>query len=381
MYAIDDLPYLYQKINVICGTIIGSSIFIALLMVVNLIFNNQKGNDYRSSLDVDVNRENEIGQIFNHKHFQITSMKQDSGAIMWASKSWNPSKQLVSSMSLVIIKVKGLFVYYFPFFLMNVAFGVINFRSVLWITFWFPVIGALIGTILLRFISAKLLFLISSVLQIIFLIILTVTMELGSYTISVQFGTVSPLVASHISLCFLLITFGLGFSTNDILILDSASLQNSELFVGFGVLIEMGVIGILQLVSYSNYIETMNLNPYSITIMVFIFISLFIAVFLVPNNFQKSILEIRNTINGFTGNNPIPYQIPYQTPYQIPYQNPYPTQMPYNYNNQNVQLEQPQLPRVSQVPKFVPINQNHQCTCTCKCQSNVYPRLPKVDYI
>lgn len=350
--------------------IISSSIFIALLMIVNEVFNTQQGNDYRFSLDVDVNRENEIGQIFNHKQFQITFTQHDSGVIMWASRSWNPSKQLLSSMGLVIIKVKGLFVFYFPFFLLNVTFGFVNFKTDIWISYWFPVIGALIGTILIRFISAKLLYLISSVLQIIFLIILTVTIEFGTLV-----------TVPHISLCFLLISFGLGYSTNDILILDSASLQDSELFLGFGVLIEMVVIGILQLITYSNNSDSALelFNAYTISIIVCTFISLFIAIFLVPNNFQKSILEIRNTINGFTGHN---QQTPYQNPYPTPYQNPYPSQMPYNYNSQNVQqFEQPPIPRVSQVPKFVPINQDHQCSCTCKCQSNVYPRIPKVDYI
>lgn len=358
--AVNSLPLVRDKTEYFCGIIATSSILIGILLILNEILSTQNGCDYKSSLDLDVNRENECNQIFHHKNFQITSSKQDSGVVMWSTRSWNPSKQLLSSMGLVLVKIRGLFVYYYPFLVYGISFSFINFNSAIWVTYWFPVIGALIGTIVIRFISAKVLFLASTVLQIIFMVILTVVLEID---ISSTFTT------SHVVLCLVLITFGLGYSTTDILILDSASLQKSELFLGFGFIIEMGVFGIIQLLVFTNTITfDIDLKPYSIPIIIFMFLSLFIVVLLVPNNFQKPILEIRNTINGF---------IPFPNPHQNPYQNP----NTFNYQNPNVQqLEQP-IPRVSRVSKFVPINDDPQCTCTCKCQSNVYPRIPKVDYM
>lgn len=341
--------------------IAGSSILIALLIVLNEVLKTQNGCDYRSSLDADVNRENESCQIFTHKNFQITSMKRDSGTAMWATRSWSPAKQLLSSMGLVIIKLKGLFVYYFPFFILNITFGILNFGTKTWISGWFPVIGAFIGTILIRFISAKLLFLISSIIQIISLVVLTISLE---------FLLTPPFTSTHITLCILLFAFGLSYATNDILILDSASLQNSEIFLGFGFVIEMFLFGTLQIISYSSIKGINNvviyIEPYTFPITFLIFISLFVVIFLVPNTFQKSILEIRNTINGF-GNNPNPYpmQNPYQNPNPYQNQNQNPNPNPYNYNTQNIQpMEQP-IPRVSRVP----IN------------NDLYPRIPKVDYI
>lgn len=270
----------------------GYSIFVAILITINELLNVQNDYNYKKCLDLDANRENENNSIFDIKNFQITYVKQAKQLYldkkMWTTKSWSQKKQFWASIAVVLIKIRGLFVFYYPYYLLSIFLGSLNFGfDLLWINYWFPVIGAICGTILIRFTSAKLLFLFTSILQIAFLIILTVSFENG-YSL-----------ATEIFLCFLLITFGIGYSTADILILDSASLQNSELLLAAGFIIEMLLIAAIQVVTV---VDT-TLNPFSIPINMCMFFSLFIPVFLVPNNFHRTILQIRNTLNGYMSDN------------------------------------------------------------------------------
>lgn len=287
--AENELSNFQNKNAYVGGIIAGFSIFVAILIITNELLNVQHDYNYKESLDPDVNRENAINSIFHKKNFQITYIKQAKQLYLdkkiWTSKTWSPKKQYWSSIAVVLMKVRGLFVFYYPYYLLSIILGSLNFGfDLLWINYWFPVIGALLGTIVIRFTSPKLLFLSSSIFQIVFLVILTVSYEHG-YSL-----------ATEICLCFLLITFGASYSTADILILDSASLRNSELFLAFGFIIEMILIALIQVVT----VVDSSLNPFSIPINMFMFFSLFIPVFLVPNNFHRTILQIRNTLNGYT---------------------------------------------------------------------------------
>lgn len=271
----------------------GISAFVAILIIINEVLNKQQDYNYKQCLDPDANRENQSKEIFVIKKFQITYVKQPKQLYLdrklWTSKQWNPKKQFWASVAVVLIKVCGLFVFYYPYYLLSIFLGTLNFGSdLLWTNYWFPVIGALFSTILIRFTSPKLLFLCSSVLQIIFLIILSVSFDYG-YTL-----------ATEVFLCLLLITFGFGYSTGDILILDSARLLNSEILLASGFIIEMILIAAIQVKTVA---DGTSLNPFLIPINLFMFFSLFIPIFLVPNNFNRSILQIRNTLNGFTNEN------------------------------------------------------------------------------
>lgn len=283
----------FQTKNKFVGSIMaGFSILVAILIILNEILNVQNDYNYKKCLDPDANRENEIDTIFSNNNFQITYIKQAKQLYLdkkiWTTKTWSPRKQFWASIAVVLIKIRGLFVFYYPYYLLSIILGSLNFGfDLLWINYWFPVIGAIGGTILIRFTSPKLIFLFTTILQIVFLIILSVSFDYG-YSL-----------ATEVFLCFLLITFGIGYSTADILILDSASLRNSELFLASGFIIEMLLISAIQVVTLADS----DLNPFSIPINMFMFFSLFIPVFLVPNNFNRTILQIRNKLNGYTNEN------------------------------------------------------------------------------
>lgn len=288
----------FSEKNIWVGSfIVGSTFLFGIFIGANEFLQTQRTFNYKMSLDKDVNRENEDKEIFELKPFQLTDAKSsyekltDDGS-EYANELWSPEKQLCSAVLLIFTKIRGTFLFYWPFVFVSSFLTSSIFNAELpTLTYWLSLLATMFSTILLIFISVKVMFIVSSVIQILFLIGLTISFITETF----------PFEASQILLWFIFIAFGIGYSTPDILILDSASLKYSELFLTLGLAIELIPLGLIQ---YFQIIGDITINtdmiiPHTIPLAVILVILCFITAFLAPNNFNKTILQIRNKLNGY----------------------------------------------------------------------------------
>lgn len=288
-----------EKRNTIIGSLI---IVVSVVITIFIVFlQNLKNCEYKISLDEDVNCENENREIFDVKEFditaKITTTKYGLDRMNLLPKiQWSKAKQICASVILVLFKIRGLFLFYYPYMALSIVLNTINFGfETAGINYWLPVLGALISTILYRFLSPKFIFFISGAIQIFIFILLTITIAVEDV----------PYLIKNIFLFILFISLGFGYSTPDILILDSACLKYSEIFLTAGFAIEMIPIYLIKHFYTSAveiniiYLEDTVKIFHTISMAVIIILLICIPLFLVPNNLRKTILEIRNTLNGF----------------------------------------------------------------------------------
>lgn len=277
--------------------IIGFTFLFGIFIGLNEFLQTQRTFNYKMSLDKDVNRENEDKEIFELKPFELTDAKTNYEKLSddsseYSDELWSPEKQLCSAVLLIFTKIRGAFLFYWPFiFLSTVLTSSIFNAELTTLTYWLTIITAFMSTIVLIFISAKVMFIVSSVIQILFLVGLTISVITETF----------PFEASQILLWFIFIAFGIGYSTPDILILDSASLKYSELFLTLGLAIELIPIGLIQYFQINGdiTIDSDMIIPHTIPLAVILLVLSFITAFLAPNNFNKTILQIRNKLNGY----------------------------------------------------------------------------------
>lgn len=277
--------------------IVGFTFLFGIFIGTNEFLQTQRSFNYKMSLDKDVNRENEDKEIFEMKPFELTDAKSSYEKLSdnnseYSDELWSAEKQLCSAVLLIFTKIRGSFLFYWPFLFLSTVLTANNFHSELSaLTYWLAILSAFFSTILLIFISAKVMFIVSSVIQIVFLIGLTISLITESI----------PFQASQILLWFIFIAFGIGYSTPDILILDSASLKYSELFLTLGLAIELIPLGLIQYfqINENITIDSDMIIPHTIPLAVILVILCFITAFLAPNNFNKTILQIRNKLNGY----------------------------------------------------------------------------------
>lgn len=357
----------FSERNIFVGSfIVGFTILIGIFIGLNEFLQTQRNFNYKMSLDKDVNRESEDKEIFELKPIELTEAKSNYDKLSednseYDNDAWSPEKQICSSILLIFTKIRGMFLFYWPFVLLSVLLTAINFNSeTSSVTYWLAMMGALFSTILLLFISTKVMFIVSSTIQILLLIGLTI-----SFTTEIF-----PFEASQILLWFVFFAFGFGYSTPDILILDSASLKYSELFLTLGLAIELIPLGLIQYFQLIDYItiDTDMIIPHTIPFAVILVILCFITAFLTPNNFNKTILQIRNRLNGFdTKAKEIKAE-----PYKI-----YSPNRPYD--NQGYDRSLPRTPQ-SEVPTQIPII----APSTVPAASTQYPMnsysVPDVSY-
>lgn len=287
------------------NTAIGTGILVTTLLIFFGFIGNElmqlfiTDYNYRKSLDVNFQRENEDATLFDNKLFKIDGQEGQYDHLNLDEKKI-ASRFTIRDFWLIIFsivsRVLNIICFYYPFIYINsqVTRNVAEdnaFHSIHWMAF----AGLACFTILLRKSSTKPLLSWACILMIIMLHL---------QTIFISFGYKTPLV--YIFMKFTFFIFGFGYSLPNLICFETIKLKYIELILGIGYLVEMITVGtIISSVTIDTddwFCESVNCTEFDYVIfqhslsfvLLLIFVNFF-GYYAVPKvAANKSLLESKN---------------------------------------------------------------------------------------
>ncbi|XP_055383206.1 uncharacterized protein LOC129613248 [Condylostylus longicornis] len=263
------------------GLYLTTSILIVIILSIIKIYNYLGNLDYKKSLDYDIFIANSNETIFDTRSEVI---KQTNFFYVTKSKQW-----LVSFILLFCDSIHfSFFVYILSWFIFNPAISLTHNFNNYGLIYWIVFFGSIVGVILLFFISIKMIFVISTLSQILLLI-------LGMI---IRNESLIPLWI----VCFL---YGMNFSNIKVLVLETAHLKFSELMIFISCTTKLCSIGVINVSFMRDINNSIFYREDSATLiahcLAFITISSLITIIVtikVPRTYKNSLFDIQNCLLG-----------------------------------------------------------------------------------
>lgn len=258
--------------------------------------------DYRKSEDEFFERENEKCAILEEKYFPCHQNEVNLRMVQDPTESPSRIKYILVVAFLVCSRGKNLVLFFVPLLLINSLFSVFgngfqNFTP--YVGYFLAFAGVLTSTILLRFVSVKVGFIVSCIIKILSLlccVIPVITVGLAADETRIYFWC----------LYFFL---GFGYSHPDIDILELIDFKLNELVLSVAFAIELTIICVVQFLTLHTLERTLSDEGTSVGIRVFLwFVIVFVmilpilgiaAAFALPNTYGKTLLQIKNQQSGY----------------------------------------------------------------------------------
>lgn len=261
-----------------------SLVILAGLVATEMFKNRFTVCDYKKSLDESVDMEIFSSQIFNQKYFLRV---QDMPVADFRLRKL-AVKELSMFMFVITSKVSSLVYLFYPFYFYTIYLTNQKSLELTAITrvHCMGVVGLTISILLLKWLSSKVIFLISLSLKLISIVIVTILFQ-------TSFQSYGFMVFMWIFMCF----NAFGYSLSDVFIIDFANLKFNEIILAIGYTAEMMITGIV----FYNFIisgpAAFNTNVILNQCLSFgiVYVVLTVsAILLIPRTHYKSLLETKN---------------------------------------------------------------------------------------
>lgn len=283
---------------------IGTSIIVStVIILVGYIINDlcqyyTTGYNYKCCLDPSLQRENESGEIFHQKIYNVIGREN-----MYANINWSPddidqinnSKEMTAIIFSIFSRGLSAIYFYYPFVYLTYHVSVtLSSALTFYFIHWIALFGVICGSLLLMSYSTKNLFIAACSMIIISLIINTILT-------SMWFPMVSLMVLMWIGY----FVIGFGHSYADIVTFEIVSLKNNEIAMTIGYVAQMITIGTVlhgvivnfnawfcfRCGAYVHIILRHSLSFIFLCVMLII-----IAIIIMPKIRTQTLLEVKNIV-------------------------------------------------------------------------------------
>ncbi|XP_019552290.3 uncharacterized protein LOC109422117 [Aedes albopictus] len=292
-----------------------AAVFTIMLVAINEMLQREGIVDYKKPLDFDTDIAHESGKLMGRTEGRnlynnfTTSAEPTNGA---GAKQWNTSTEhiIMGGMGsgknyhklwmfyMIFTKLQGFIAFYWLFVFHSVIYTIQLFGQTYgYSVFWFMVLGSLMGIIAMQLLSPKLVYVFSSMLH-------TVGLILAIAYYSTDAGSISMGIALLIFYTFI----GASLSIPAINILELSPLNFNESFLAIGSILELIGIALMQYFSVTNSSVMPNsidnhkeiAAAHYISMIVLSVILQVIVLWHMPNTYKKSLVEIKSDLSRMT---------------------------------------------------------------------------------
>ncbi|XP_053681569.1 uncharacterized protein LOC128732347 [Sabethes cyaneus] len=305
-----------DTIMAIC--LLSAAVAVAIMVALNEMLQREGIVNYKKPLDFDTDIAHESGKLMGdrtegrnlYNNFTaptVATVSANGGAV---HKQWNSStEQIVAGgetnrsnyhklwvFYMIFTKLQGLIAFYYIFLHLGMVYSISIFESysIGYVIFWFLVLGSLIGTLCMIILSAKIVFLVASMLHTIGLI-LAVSFY---YTVMGNIHIGASMIVFH--------TFiGASLAIPAINILELSPLNFNESILAVGSILELLGVALIQYFSvldrtFYHPEDYVTVAAHFIAMIVLSVILQVIVLWHMPNTFKKSLAEINSDLARMT---------------------------------------------------------------------------------